>query len=143
MAYASQSDITPRRLTLAQLVQLTDDAHVGAVNTEIVTEVLDDASSLIENYCRERYKLPLQQTKALTLMTVSIAVYKLYERRPGKMAETVQASYDDTLRLLKDIAAGKASLDQPVGTVDQSSSASLDVSRRQKKFSEKNLEGYI
>ncbi len=144
MPYAQQTDISPRRLTAAQLVQLTDDANLGQVNAAIVADVLADASGIIENYCRQRYALPLQQTPELTTLCVDIAVYKLYSRRPGKMAVEVRQTYEDAMSLLKDIATKKASLDQPVTpTVEQSPSASLLVSGKPRIFGNSNLEGFV
>jgi len=143
MPYCTQADISPARLTAAQLIQLTDDAKTGAVNAAVVTTCIAAASGLIENYCRERYQVPLQQTAELTEMCVSIAVYKLYNRRPGKMTETVQQSYKDVIVLLKDIAAKKASLDQPTGGVEQTPSANSVSRKRDTVFTNRKLEGYI
>ncbi len=142
MAYAQQTDIAPRRLTLPQLVQLTDDTNSGQVNVAVVADALSDASGIIEMHCRERYALPLFQTNELTALTVDIAVYKLYTKRPGKMPAEVLQTYKDALGFLTSIAAKKISLDQPIGAVDQAPSAKLAVSTRPKVFSNSNLEGF-
>ena len=43
----------------AELVQLTDDTNSGAVNAQLVTDILDEASAMIDSYARTRYTVPL------------------------------------------------------------------------------------
>jgi phage gp36-like protein len=142
MTYATQSDISPRRLTESDLIQLTDDTSSGVVNAEVVNDALEAASGLIESYCRQRYTLPLQQTKELTKLTVDIAVYELYGRRPGSMNDDVSKRFDDAQKFLKDISAGKASLDQPTPPAsEQGASGGAVVTRIPQVFSDENLRG--
>jgi phage gp36-like protein len=144
MAYCTQADISPARIPLKSLAQLTSDDNSGVVNADVVTAAIAAASGLIENWCRERYKLPLQQTAELTEMAVDIAIFKLYNRRPGKMTETVRAAFDDAVKLLMAIAAKKASLDQPAtGAIEQTPAATLLTRRRERVFSGKNLRGFV
>ncbi len=113
MPYATQSDLL-QRISLAELTQLTDDAKVGAPNPAIVAGALEEASGMVETYCRGRYVTPLQISDAVTSMTRDISIYFLFSRRPQKMSETVRQRYEDAIALLKDISTGKAALDQPV-----------------------------
>src|SRR5260370_33309957 len=115
MAYAPQADLL-QRMTWLQLTQLTDDAtpKTGVPDDTKVNGALEEASGRVDSYCRGRYVTPLQQSDTVTTITRDVAVYFLFSRRPQQMAETVRQRYEDAMALLKDIAAGKAVLDQPV-----------------------------
>ncbi len=147
MAYAAQSDLTPLRLTLAELVQLTDDENTGQVNSAVVNAALEEASGLVDSYCRARYVTPLQASDDVTGMTISIALYKLFARRRSvKVSETIRQGYEDAMGLLKDIAAMKASLDQPAtALVPQQSLSGPEISCRDQylRFSDDQIHGFV
>lgn len=112
MAYATQNDLL-QRVTLAQLTQLTDDAKTGSPSAAVVSSALEEASGLVEAYCRGRYVTPLQMSDAITSMVRDICVYSLFSSRLHQMPSTVRQRYEDAIALLKDISSGKAALDQP------------------------------
>lgn len=147
MAYAAQSDLCPLRLTNAELIQLTDDANSGEVNTAIVSAALEEASGKVDSYCRARYVTPLQVGDDVKGLTLDIAVYLLFSRRRNaKMTETIRERFDDAIAFLKDVAAAKASLDQPVSQeVPQASIAGPQISERDRhlRFNERNIEGFV
>jgi phage gp36-like protein len=147
MPYAAISDLVPLRLTQAELVQLTDDNNTQQVNEATVNAALEEASGRVESYCRSRYVTPLQPSDDVKGMTLDIAVYLLFSRRRNfKSSETVRTRYEDAITFLKDISAGRASLDQPATqALPQSSSAGPEISERDRhlRFREHNLEGYI
>jgi phage gp36-like protein len=147
MAYATQSDLIPLRMTAKDLIQLTDDDKTGAINTAIVTAVLEEASGRVESYCRMRYVTPLQQSDDVKAMTLDIAVYLLFSRRrETRLSETVQQRFDQAIAFLKDIAAARASLDQPSTALQpQSSLGGPTISKKDRnlRFSDKNMEGWV
>lgn len=142
MLYAQQSDISPARLSARTLAQVTSDVNPPVLDPTVVTAKLTEASGVVEMFCRQRYKLPLQPTAELVGMTCSIAIYLLYSRKDGAVPEHVRDNYQDALRFLRDIAAEKASLDQPIGASDQSPSGGVVRSNRKPRFSNRNIEGY-
>jgi phage gp36-like protein len=144
MAYATQSDLVPLRLTQKDLVELTDDGDSGTVNAAIVTGALEEASGRVESYCRQRYVTPLQQSNDVKGLTLDIAIYLLFtRRRETRVGETVQQRFDQAIAFLKDIAAGKASLDQPASAAaPQTSSGEAVVTQKKERFSDSNLDGY-
>lgn len=150
MAYATQADLVPLRMTAGELVELTDDSETdsdpgaGEVNTVIVDGALAEASARIDSYCRQRYVTPLQPSDTIKGLTLDIAQYLLFtRRRTTKPNETVGERYLDAISFLKDIASGKASLDQPVGsTQPQSSSGEALVTSTPQSFSDDNLMGW-
>lgn len=153
MSYASQADLVPLRLTQKDLTELTVDAPSGDPATDaqttalIVSAALEEASGRVESYCRNRYTTPLQISDDVKSLTLDITLYLLFSRRrETRMNETIQERFNQAIAFLKDISAGKASLDQPSSaSAPQSSSAGPQISRRDYKltFRESNIEGFI
>jgi phage gp36-like protein len=143
MAYAVQADLSPRRLTNSELIQLTDDTNSGAVNAQIVTDCLTEASATIDSYCRQRYQIPLQQSDQVKGLCLDITEYLLFSRR-RKMPDTVKQRYQDAINFLKDVGAGKAGLDQPAAAQPQTAATPGVVSTQiPDRFSDNNLQGWI
>jgi phage gp36-like protein len=142
VSYATKADLSPRRVSAAELVQLTDDTNSGSTNDQVITDVLTEASGLIDSYCRNRYTVPLQQSDQVKGLCLTIAEYLLYLRRK-RVKEDVRRSYEDALGFLKDVAAGKAGLDQPAAATPQSGGGSVQVTEIEEKFSDDNLAGFI
>ena len=153
MAYATQGDLVPLRLSQKDVTELTVDVPSGNPETDatttatIVSAALEEASGKVDSYCRARYVTPLQQSDDVTAITLDIAVYLLFSRRrTTKVSETVQQRYDQAIAFLRDISMAKASLDQPAAAqVPQGSVAGPQISERDKHlpFSKKNTEGYF
>jgi phage gp36-like protein len=72
-------------------------------------------------------------------------VYFLFSRRPQAMAETVRQRYEDAMALLKDVASGKAVLDQPVSAAAPQSVSAQAVKPTQdhQRFTDKDIHGYV
>lgn len=148
MAYAQQSDLVPLRITQTELVQLTCDDNTATVNAVVVSAALDEASGTVDSYCRSRYVTPLQPSDMVKARTLDIAVYLLFSRRRGGLqpTELVRQRYDDAIAFLKDVAACRASLDQPAGVQSaQTSIGGPEISERDRRllFSEHNIEGFV
>jgi phage gp36-like protein len=143
LAYATQDDLQ-LRVTDQELQQLTDDNRTGQIDADIVSGVLDEASAIVDSYCRTRYVVPLQQSTDATRVTRDVAIYLLYSRRPQKMQDTVRQRYEDALALLKDVSMGKASLDQPVNAPAPQTPASggSTPTCTDQRMTEHNLEGF-
>ena len=148
MAYATQSDLVPLRLTQKELLQLTCDDDSATVNAAVVSAALEEASGTVDSYCRSRYITPLQSCDMVTARTVDIACYLLFSRRRGGLqpTELVRQRYEDAIQFLKDVAAAKASLDQPsTQQTPQSSGAGPQISDRDRhlRFSDRQIEGFV
>jgi phage gp36-like protein len=143
VAYAVQADLTPRRLTNSELIQLTDDTNSGAVNAQIVTDCLTEASATIDSYCRQRYTVPLQQSDQVKGICLDITEYLLFSRR-RKMPDTAKQRYQDAIAFLKDVGSGRASLDQPAAALPQTAaSPGVVPTAKPSRFSDDNLQGWI
>lgn len=109
-AYITLADIR-KRISESKLVQLTDFDNEGIANETKVDECIGAASSTIDSYCGTRYALPLTASDQVKDHTMTICLYKLYNLR-GKVPDHLRQDYDDTLLFLKDVAMGKATMDQ-------------------------------
>ena len=109
MSYCSKTDILGVIPEL-ELIQLTDDAIPPAtINVSVVDQVIAQATSLINGYIGGRCQLPLVTVPELVrTFALDISVYKLYLRRRKKAPlEGVKAAYDDAMKQLRDVQAGK------------------------------------
>jgi phage gp36-like protein len=152
MAYATQDDLVPLRLTQKDLSELTVDVPSGdpatdaATTATVTSAALVEASGRVDSYCRARYVTPLQQSEDVKGLTLDIAIYLLFSRRrTTKITETVQQRYDQAIAFLKDISASKASLDQPENATPQGGAGGPEISPRDHnlRFSERNVEGFV
>jgi phage gp36-like protein len=107
MPYATQSDLVAR-FGSAELAQLTDRVAGTAIDAAVVAAALADADALIDGYLAQRYALPVTPTPALLLRAAAdIARFLLHGKSAG---EAVRNAYDDALRVLRDLADGRAAL---------------------------------
>jgi phage gp36-like protein len=108
--YSTLDDIK-KQVEEAVLVQLTDDAGAGAVDTDIVTWAITEADGVINSYCQGRYSLPLYPVPPRVVgLSVDIAIYNLYSRRVDEMPENRKDRYKEAIRFLELVAAGKVDL---------------------------------
>ncbi len=155
MAYATQDDLVPLRMSQKDLNELTiDDPDVDPTSdagkkivASITGKALDEASGRIESYCRARYVTPLQASEDVKSLTLDIAIYILFtRRRETPTNETAQERYSQAIAFLKDIATSKASLDQPASSsATQSSIAGPELSDKDRnlRFSDSQIEGFV
>jgi phage gp36-like protein len=109
MSYATLSDIQ-QAVPADVLVELTDDAGAGAVDDTVVDAALERASSEIDAYVGVRYAVPLETAHPLVKkLCTDLSVYYLY-LRVGKVSDALQRTYDNAVRLLRDISKGIVSL---------------------------------
>lgn len=118
MVYCTQADIE-EQLSTSELVQLTDDAGSGSVDTTVVDRAIADADDEINSYLQERYTVPLSPVPGLVRkLSVDLAVYNLHSRRGIDDAVRTQR-YENVVKLLRSLAKGEASLgvEPPPGEV--------------------------
>jgi len=142
MPYITKDDLSPSRVTAAEMVQLTDDTGSGAANDAVTNTILVQSSALVDSYCRQRYQVPLQASDQVKGLCSDIATYKLFLRR-NRVSEEIRQAYVDALAFLKDVSAGKAGLDQPATATPQSGSGDVQVTQIEQAFSDDNLKGFV
>ena len=83
----------------------------GSALTEKVNEVIARAESKVNGYAASKYTLPLPASPLPGNWALAIAEYELYKLGPsGKVQEKIRQAYEDTIKELRDLAAGKISL---------------------------------
>ncbi|MFQ5818138.1 MAG: gp436 family protein [Terriglobia bacterium] len=137
MPYCTQSDLL-NQITNDELIQLTDDAGSGSVDTTKVDAALAAASATIDAYAGARYTLPLQTSEKVKQLCVDLAIYEL-EKRRRRLREATVAAHDAALRFLRDLAAGRAVLDQPAGAQPQATEADVKKTEQERVFSDEKL----
>lgn len=119
MPYASQDDLIAR-FGETELIQLTDRASEGVVDADYLAVSLTEAQAEVDSYIGAIYDLPLLTTPvSLITATCNIARYRLYNQQA---TEEVKIRYDDTIRWLRDVARGLASLGLPATQAPESQS---------------------
>lgn len=112
MAYATQNDITTLYSTDALYV--ADRDGDGVPDADAIARALNAASGEIDSYLAVRYIVPWETPdELLTQFCVDIALYRLALSR-DVLSEEHRRRYEDAIKHLKDIAAGRAALVQPV-----------------------------
>lgn len=127
MAYATVADIA---LSEKQLVELTDDTKSGAVDANILAGVIGRADEKINDYLRSRYHVPFTTPPASIVRTSAMLTkYFLFERR-GLAKEPQRREYDDAMAYLKDLATGRAVIDEEGQPADLDRSPSRILSNK-------------
>lgn len=107
MPYATQTDLVSR-FGETEIAQLTDRFGGALIDGGVVAAALADADALIDGYLAQRYALPVSPTPPLLLRAAcDIARFLLHGKAAG---EKVRAAYEDALKLLRDLADGRAAL---------------------------------
>jgi len=114
VAYSIQADIL-EQLDEQTLIELTDDANEGEIDTDAVTRSIADADAEMDGYLGARYSVPLSPVPTIARkLSVDISIYNLYARRRGAPEDRRQR-YVDAIAFLKEVAAGRASLGESDG----------------------------
>lgn len=139
MAYCTKADILDL-LTEEQLIGLTDDHGVGRVDDAKVVKAIADADAEIDGYAGERYSLPFSPVPLIVRkLSVDISIYNLYARRQGAPEERRQR-YDNSSKLLREIAAGRVTLGATPPA--EANSETPDVSSQARVFSRDKMTGF-
>ena len=112
--YITFEDITDRipQDRLEKLCKVT-----GTALTDKVNEIIGRAESKVDGYAAAKYSLPLPVSPLLGDWALALAEHELYKLGVGgSVQEKIRLAYEDTMKELRDLAAGKISL--PVGDDD-------------------------
>ena len=122
MSYALLADLV---LAFGEqsIIDITDRAGTGIVDSSVATRALVDASAEIDGYLGVRYAVPVVvQSERLRAVCCDLARYRLSGDR---VTDEVRARYDDAVRWLRDIAAGKSILAGAAAPASKASAAQL------------------
>ncbi|TDP46069.1 gp436 family protein [Zavarzinia compransoris] len=122
MTYATADDLNTR-FGAAEIVQLSDHAHAGAIDTGVVARALVDADDLINSYVASRYAVPLTPVPPIVVKW-ACDIARLYLYRDG-VPEDVRRAYDNAVKMLGEVTSGAMTL--AAGGVDAAASAAQGV----------------
>jgi len=136
--YCTVQDII-EDLTEDVVAQLSNDEDPSIVNHDIVEKYISQASQLIDGFLRSRYQLPLLNSHAVIKKScIDIVKYELYKRR-GKLYDSIQKLYEDSISNLEKIQKGLITLDE--GSPETRPGFYL-VSEREPVITKKALDNY-
>jgi phage gp36-like protein len=130
-----------KRYEEKELIQLTDmiEPYTAAIVDAVLNNALEDATSTIDMYIGSKYRLPLGSIPpALEEMACVLAFYRLNR---GRTTEELRQDYEDVLKRLTDIAAGKIRLDFQ-GDEPQSQAEIAAVDAPNRTFNRDTLKGF-
>ncbi|MDD5484069.1 MAG: DUF1320 domain-containing protein [Kiritimatiellae bacterium] len=83
----------------------------GSALTAKIEEVIARAEAKVNGYAAAKYALPLPASPLPAGWALALAEYELYKLGPGgKVSEKIRQAYEDTIKELRDLAAGTISL---------------------------------
>ncbi|MEW6115378.1 MAG: DUF1320 domain-containing protein [Nitrospirota bacterium] len=111
MPYCTLDDIK-KAIPESNIIQLTDDNGLGAVDQAKVDDAIAYADQIIDGYLRGRYTLPLSSVPGLIgKLSVDLAIFHLYGRKfEMELPEGIMARYKNAIKLLEQIQKGLLSL---------------------------------
>lgn len=134
MAYATLAEMLGRhnRTENPELTQLTALPGAAGPDETRIAQALDEASGQMDVYFGSRYDVPVSglsdaQSAHLSQMCSDIARYRLWDDRAS---EEVRTRYEDALRFLEQVAAGKVHLGGGSGGSSGGAKASIKSGTR-------------
>lgn len=141
MAYITQDDILVK-ITLDDLISLTDDTGDNIVDTTILSSIINDVDIYINQMVNKYFDVPFTTAPDIVKYhAVNLCIYGLYYRRdPGQIPEAVILRYDETLLFFENVKTGKNSI---YGATDKTVSAPIiEVTDVTTYMDEDSLEGF-
>lgn len=129
-----------RRYGVQRLIDLTDrEPFAGAINDTVLDEAIASAGSIIDSFLGTRYRLPLDPVPDVVRDVADrLAFAALYvTEAPDK----VTADFNAAMKLLRDLADGRASLDAP-GAVATPAGDTVTLAGPDRAFGRDNLRGW-
>jgi phage gp36-like protein len=127
MSYITQSDLYGQ-ISESELIQLTDDAHLGIVDTAVVSKAIADAEAEVNSYLATKVAVPIAPPVPDLVKKLSIdkTIYNLYRRRKG-VVEPVNMANEHADKMLKDFVRGASTLgiDPPLAASTQASQGAV------------------
>lgn len=147
MPYSSIETLTTL-IPLQELINLTNDEPACEVNAARVKDAINYADEIINSYLRNKYVLPLKFVPPIIVnLSTDIAAFRLYSRRPRKLPEHIQSSYDTAIKILTSIQKEQMILDLPEEHPDEkvTSPAKMIITNKtssSKIFSDSLMKGF-
>lgn len=140
--YATLADIL-EQVAEAELMALTDDAGLDAVDQTAVDRAIANGAALIDAHCGDRYAVPFDPVPDLVRMyAVDLAVYNLYSRRSHvPMPKQIEDRQKQALAFLRLVQKGEASVGVPPISSAGGESNSALIPGNERLFSRDKMRG--
>ena len=107
MSYSSLDDLK-RRISEAELIQLTDDQGLGQIDQTLVSGAIAESDGLVDSFVRAQTAVPLSDPpEVIRLISADLTLYRLYTRRGLSVNEEVVSLKDKAFSMLEKIAKGE------------------------------------
>jgi phage gp36-like protein len=148
VAYCAQDDTHDdllAQISEAELIQLTDDAATGEIDTDKVDRAIADADAEIDGYLGKQVAVPISPVPpTVRKWSVALAIYNLHLRKGWDMApdHVRRLAYRDAVAAMKEYAAGRLSLGVDDPDPAPSDSDKVQVSGPEQVFSRDSMKGF-
>ena len=120
MAYSNLADLKTR-IHEDELIQLTDDAGIGVVDSALVDSLIQEADSLIDQFLNGVTALPLSTVPPVIKgISVDFTLYLVHFRREQIVPEGVKEQRELGLELLRLFQEGKMKIAEITPTISNS-----------------------
>lgn len=121
-----------------ELVQLTDRVSGGVIDDVVLDKAITFAEDVIDAIVPKSIRPG--KTALVTNLAADIARWRLYD---DLAPEHVQRRYDEAMKMLRDVAAGKASLGVNADTGEEiNTAAGVKATTNTRVFNDSSLAGY-
>ena len=140
MTYATLPDLI-KRAGQQEILQIADRDRDGTPDPDVVEAAIRDGMNVVNGYVAAKYAVPLPSVPDLVrTWTVSIARYTLHRNTPP---DHVRTDFEDAIKALKDVAAGRIVLPVEAGEEPPASVAGTIMSEHPPKvFTPEKLRGW-
>lgn len=119
--------------------------ETGATRTAAIDAVIARASDTVDGYLSPRYTVPVPASGYVKELCLAVAMWQIHSRRGSgsEVAKKVREAYDDALKDLRDIAAGKRALGGATApSLSADAGAGIEVSGDTTMLDSDSLAGY-
>lgn len=111
MAYCDQTDVERAAGGRQRLIELSDLAGTGALDSTVVDQAITDASGWADVFIPKRYAIPIAASPGATppgirALVAAEAVYLLKGRRPHNLTDDDRDAHKERFDILDRIAKG-------------------------------------
>ena len=140
MTYATLPDLI-KRAGQQEILQIADRDRDGTPDPDVVEAAIRDGMNVVNGYVAAKYAVPLPSVPDLVrTWTVSIARYTLHRNTPP---DHVRTDFEDAIKALKDVAAGRIVLPVEAGEEPPASVAGTVMAEHPPKvFTPEKLRGW-
>jgi len=106
MAYCSTADCEAKAGGSARLIELTDDAGAGTLNTTVLDAAIAEATAWIDSYAAPRYSTSFVTVPSMVRWLAADETIYLLKQRRSMLLDEDRTKREDRLAWLRDLSKG-------------------------------------